>query len=84
MNTTLTDRVLDPLAGCLTPEVAERIVNLRLDPQTQAQLDGLAVKASAGQLLPSEQSDYEELIETLDFVGILKSKARSTLATQRS
>jgi hypothetical protein len=36
------DRVLDPFTECLTPDVAERIVKLRADSQTQARLDELA------------------------------------------
>lgn len=84
MSTTLVDQVIEPLANCLTPEVAERIVNLRLDARTQAQLDELAEKAGAGQLAASERADYEELVEALDFMGLLKSKARSLLAARGS
>lgn len=82
MSTTLVDQVIEPLANCLTPEVAERIVNLRLDARTQAQLDELAEKASTGQLEAAERADYQELVEALDFMGLLKSKARTLLAAR--
>ncbi|MBC8114890.1 MAG: hypothetical protein H7062_10960 [Candidatus Saccharimonas sp.] len=84
MSTTLVDKVIEPLTDCLTPEVAERIVNLRLDSQTQAKLDELAEKGSAGQLDASERADYQELVEALDFMGLLKSKARILLAARGS
>lgn len=74
------DRLLDPLTRCLTPEVAERIANLRLDPQLQAELDELAAKANAGELTPEERTLYEEYVEAIDVVGILQAKARAVLA----
>lgn len=76
------DRLLDPLTGCLTPKVAERIVNLRLDSQSQAELDELADKANAGELTSEERALYEEYVEAIDFVGIFQAKARTVLARQ--
>ena len=46
MSTTVLDRFLDPVTDCLTPAVAERIVGVRVDPQTQTRLDELAEKAT--------------------------------------
>lgn len=74
------ERFLDPLARCLTPEVASRIVNLRLDPQLQSRLDELAPKANAGELSPAELAEYEEYVEGIDLVAILQAKARMVLA----
>ena len=70
------ERFLDPVTDCLTPEVAERIVNLRLDPGLQARLDDLAAKSSRGALSQDEQREYQEYVEGIDIVGILKAKAR--------
>jgi len=79
MSTTVLDRFLDPVTECLTPDVAQRIVALDLDAETQARLDELARKANLGQLTTEEQAEYEEYVEGLDLVGILKAKARRVL-----
>ena len=80
----LLDRILDPLAECFTPEVARRIAAVSLDPAIQSRIDQLAVKANEGQLTAVERDEYAELIEALDFLGILKAKARLSLVERRS
>jgi hypothetical protein len=74
------DQILDPVAKCLTPEVAQRILAVRLDPQVQARVDGLAAKANEGALTGDERAEYENLIEKADLLGIVKSLARQVLA----
>lgn len=71
--------LLNQVAGCLTPEVAQRIVQLRADPLTQARLDELATKCNEGQLSDAEQQEYEAGVEVIDFIAILQSKARLLL-----
>ena len=73
------DRFLDPLTDCLTPDVAQRIVELRPDAQTQTRLNELRQKANEGKLSAEEQIEYEEFIEGIDLIGILKAKARRAL-----
>ena len=73
------DRFLDPVTECLTPEVAERIVNLQLDHEMQVRLDELAEKANRGQLSDNERSEYEEYVEGMDLIGLFKAKARKIL-----
>ena len=80
MSTTVLDRFLRPFTECLTPEVAQRIVSLQLDSQSQARLDELAAKANDGQLTDDERQEYEEFVEGIDLMGILKARARTVLA----
>ncbi|MBI3245288.1 MAG: hypothetical protein HYZ50_02135 [Deltaproteobacteria bacterium] len=84
MNNTVLDRFLRPFAECLTPEVAHRIVNLQLDSQSQTRLDELASKANEGQLTDDERQEYEEFVEGIDLMGILKARARTVLAKRAS
>ena len=84
MSNTVLDRFLRPFTECLTPEVAQRIVNLQLDAQSQARLDELAAKANAGQLTDNERQEYEEFVEGIDLMGILKARARTVLAKHAS
>jgi hypothetical protein len=76
---TVLDRFLDPLTDCLTPDVARRIVDLKIDPSLQSRLDELAEKANAGTLSAKELQEYEEYVDGIDLVGILKAKARLSL-----
>lgn len=71
--------MLQPIADCLTPEVAQRIVDARIDPATQAQIDELAAKANRGTLTEEEHAQYAEFVECIDLVGIFKAQARRIL-----
>jgi hypothetical protein len=81
---TVLDRFLDPLTDCLTPDVARRIVDLKIDPSLQLRLDELAEKANAGTLSVVELQEYEEYVDGIDVVGILKAKARLSLVRHSS
>jgi len=54
-------------------------VNLQLDSQSQARLDELAAKAKEGPLTDDERQEYEEFVEGIDLIGILKARARTVL-----
>jgi len=73
-------RVLEPLAGCFTPEVAQQVVNLRADANLQARLDELAVRNSEGELSDEEREEYEAYVEAIDVISILQTEARRILA----
>lgn len=82
MQTTLPtiDRLLEPLAACFTPEVAQRIVNMRLDdPPMIERLNELRSKANEGTLTDSERDEYEAFVEANDVLMLIKDKARSLL-----
>ena len=80
--TDVLDRVLDPFTQCLTPDVAQRIVNLRADAETQARVDELAEKANEGRLSPADAAEYNRYREAFHFVTILQAKARRLLSSQ--
>ncbi len=74
------DRLLEPLSRCLTPETAERLVQLRADPQLQARIDELAGKCTEGDLTEDERVEYETYVRTGNLIAILQAKARRLLA----
>jgi hypothetical protein len=74
------DRLLAPVTDCFTPEVAERLVALRADPEIDARIEELAEKANEGQLSAEERAEYEDYIEAADLIGILQARARAVLA----
>ena len=73
------DGLLDPLNRCLDAESARRVVELRLPPLVQERIDTLGERANEGSLTAEERAEYEALINTADFISILKLKARQHL-----
>ncbi len=78
---TVLDGLLDPLGRCLDAESARRIVDLRVSPSVQQRIDALAERANEGVLTGDEAGEYEALINTADFISILKLKARQHLSS---
>jgi len=78
---TLLDGLLDPLGRCLDAESARRVVELRVSPSVQQRIDTLAERANEGVLTGDEAGEYEALINTADFISILKLKARRHLSS---
>jgi hypothetical protein len=73
------DQILDPFAECLTPEVAQRVVAFRADARSQARIDELADKNTAGEISAEELAEYDTYIQAIDFITILQAKARARL-----
>jgi hypothetical protein len=78
-STSTLDRLLDPIAECLTPDVARRIADLGLDDHTKARLEELRTKANEGSLSSGDRVEYEEIIDALDLISILRAKAKEVL-----
>jgi hypothetical protein len=77
------DRLLDPLARCLTPAAARALVRFRADSATQARIAELADKCNEGQLTRPERAEYAAYLRAIDLIAILQSKARRLLARVR-
>ncbi|MBX3415375.1 MAG: hypothetical protein KF708_22015 [Pirellulales bacterium] len=73
------DRLLQPFADCLTPEVATKVVAMRADEAMQARIDYLADRASEGQLDDREREEYLGYLSAIDVIAMLQAHARSLL-----
>ena len=73
------DQFLDPTTGCLTPQVALRIVDWRPDTELQAHIQELGTKADSGTLSREEEAEYQQLVEDGDLIALLQAKARKIL-----
>ena len=82
--TTYLDQFLDPLTEILSPEVAQRIVELRASAKVEARAAELAQKANTGTLSAAEDAEYKEFVEAVDIIGILQAKARKFLLRHAS
>lgn len=71
--------MLDPVTACLTPPVAQKIVDLRLDPELTARIEFLAERANEGALTPDEDDEYKDYVESGDMIALLQAKARRFL-----
>jgi hypothetical protein len=74
------DMFLDPVNGCLTPQVAQRIVDWRPDEATRKRIEELGRKADEGTLTSDEDAEYREYIDEGDVIALLQAKARKLLA----
>lgn len=78
MSNTL-DQFLDPHTGCLTLQVARRMVDWRPNESLKTRIKELGEKADEGSLSEDEQTEYEQYIEDGDLIALLKLKAREIL-----
>jgi hypothetical protein len=76
------DRLLEPLAASLSPDVAARIADLRADEAMQSRIDYLAERANEGLLTPEEREEYAGYLHAIDVIAVLQAKARSLLRRQ--
>lgn len=78
-STQVLDRVFDPITRCLTPDVAQKIADLRADDDMQRRITELAEKANEGELTSLESAEYEELVRAIRFMTLLQAKARRVI-----
>lgn len=78
------DRLLDPITDAFTPELADRIVNLRVDSDLEKRITGLRLKSNDGTLTEDEEAEYKEFVEAVDVIAVIQSKARRFLTGRAS
>lgn len=82
--TTYLDRFLEPMTEALTPEVARVIADLRVDPETEAEVQRFRERANEGTLTSEEEAAYRDFVEAADVISNMQSKARRFLARHSS
>jgi hypothetical protein len=73
------DRYLDPVTDVLTPEVAQRILDLQPDPDVVHYVAELGEKSDAGTLTEAQRDEYRALADAGTLVALLKAKARRVI-----
>jgi hypothetical protein len=74
------DKMLNPVSECFTPEVADRLVHVQVDPALQSRIDELADKCTEDDLSEVERAEYEAYVRTENVIAVLQAKARKLLA----
>ena len=77
--TNILSLALDSVAAAFTPEVAKRIIELKVDVAAQLRIDELAAKANQGSLSAEEAAEYQSCVTAIDFVSILQAKSQRLL-----
>jgi hypothetical protein len=78
-------KFIDQLTRGFTPELAKHFAELpKPDHEFQARLDELAEKANEGELSAQEAAEYEKYIEYMDFIALLRLKARARVVAEAS
>jgi len=72
-------RLLAPIGECMTREVAEKVADLRADPDVQVRVDELADKCTEGELTAEERAEYESYVHAIRVIGVLQAQARGIL-----
>ncbi|MEP6664796.1 MAG: hypothetical protein ABJC04_14155 [Verrucomicrobiota bacterium] len=70
------DKLLEPIARCLTPESARSLLEMRYDDSVQERVALLADKCNKGMLSRAEQREYEDYVHAGNIASILQAKAR--------
>ena len=78
------EQVIDPSAGTLGAELARYILSLDFPAAGQARYAALTSKAQDGILAPEERAELEDFLSVNDFLMIVQSKARASLAKHPS
>jgi hypothetical protein len=78
------DRYLDPVTDVLSPQVAQRILDLQPDPDVIQRVEELGEKSNAGTLTESELDEYRALADAGTLVALLNAKARRALKRHAS
>ena len=74
------DQYLDPIADVLTPQVAQRILDLQPAPEVLQRVAELGEKANERTLTEAERDEYRSLADAGTLIALLKAKARRTLS----
>ncbi|MGD9634393.1 MAG: hypothetical protein AB7G28_22260 [Pirellulales bacterium] len=69
------DRYLDPVTEALSPQAAQRILDLRPEKEVVARVEELAAKSNAGTLTEDELDEYRTLTNAGTLIALLKAKA---------
>ena len=80
MSTTTFSLLESWLEPVITPDVAKRILALKLDDTSLKLLEDLGEKANEGKLTADERETYEAYIEAGDLMAIFQARARRVLA----
>lgn len=76
----LLSSLLEPVARCLTPDAARRLLEVRADQAAQDGIEELALASTEGWLSAEERSEYESYVIASSLLAILQARAREIVS----
>jgi hypothetical protein len=76
------DELLDPNAGWLTPQAAQRLVDWKPSEALRQRIEELGVKSNHGKLTPEEDAEYRAYLDDAELICLMQAKARQNYRTK--
>ena len=70
------DQLLNPEAGWLTPDGAQRLIDWKVSDELRQRIEDLGRKANRGALTAEEDAEYRTYLDDAEIVSLMQSKAR--------
>lgn len=74
------NRLIDPDRNDLSVEAAQSLIQLDFPQCDHARMEHLSAQAAAGAVSADERDELEEYLRIADFLAVIQSKARKSLA----
>ena len=70
------DQLLDPAAGWLTPQSAQKLVDWKVSDELRERIEALGRKANLGTLSDEEDAEYRTYLDDAEVISLMQAKAR--------
>ena len=70
------DQLLDPAAGWLTPQSAQKLVDWKVSDELRERIESLGRKANLGTLSDQEDAEYRTYLDDAEVISLMQAKAR--------
>lgn len=70
------DQLLNPNAGWLTPQAAQKLIDWKLSDDLRARIEVLGQKANHGTLTIDEDAEYRAYLDDAELISLVQAKAR--------
>jgi hypothetical protein len=70
------DQILDPEAGWLTPQAAQRLIDWQVSNELRQRIEDLGRKSNLGILTAEEDSEYRAYLDDAEMISLMQAKAR--------
>ena len=70
------DQLLNPDAGWLTPQSAQRLIEWKVNEELRERVEELGRKANLGVLTAEEDNEYRAYLDDAELISLMQAKAR--------
>jgi hypothetical protein len=70
------DQLLNPAAGWLTPQTAQKLVDWKVSDEFRERIEELGRKVNLGVLTEEEDAEYRAYLDDAEVISLMQAKAR--------